>query len=589
MSPYAKIQRANEEARRAPPLRPGFALRQTFARGYGRADLRADVMAGAVVGVVALPLSMALAIASGVPPQHGLYTAIVAGALIALLGGSRVQVSGPTAAFVVVLSPVAQRFGLGGLLVASVLAGLLLVSMAVARMGRLIEFVPYPVTAGFTAGIAVVIGTLQVRDLLGLTVGPMPEHFVERVEVLVRALPTFHWPDAAVGALTLSILFLWPRVTRKVPAPLVALTVAAVLAEFATRFLPGFGVATIASRFSYTGAGGILHPGIPSIPPPLAWPWTVPGADGQPLALNLALVRDLFPSAFAIAMLGAIESLLSAVVADGMTGHKHDPDAELLGQGVGNLVAPFFGGFAATGAIARTATNVRAGARSPLAAVVHASVVLLAVVALAPLLGHLPMAALAALLLLVALHMSEPKNLVRMVRISPRGDQAVLLICFGLTVVFDMVISVTFGVVLASLLFMKRMSDVSGVRLVDRRERVRGLDRPLPPGILLYQVAGPLFFGAARAAMNALEVVDQGVRVVILDLRAVPALDATALVGLESAFERLARAQVFVILGGVQREPLRAMARAGWRDRRGRIAIYRSFERAVDEARKAFE
>jgi SulP family sulfate permease len=569
-------------------LRPGFALRQAIAQGYSRADLRADVMAGAVVGVVALPLSMALAIASGVPPQHGLYTAIVAGALIPVLGGSRVQVSGPTAAFVVLLSPVAHRFGLGGLLMASLLAGILLIAMAVARLGRLIEFVPYPVTAGFTAGIAVVIGTLQVRDLLGLTVDQMPEHFMERVYVLIRALHTVHLPDLLVGALTLAILFLWPRVTRKVPPQLVALTVAAGAAYAASHLVPGFDVATINSRFSYS-LGGVVHPGIPAIAPPLAWPWSLAGADGQPLALNLALVRELFPAAFAIAMLGAIESLLSAVVADGMSGYRHDPDAELLGQGVGNVVAPFFGGFAATGAIARTATNVRAGARSPIAAIVHAAFVLVAVLALAPLLGHLPMAALAALLMLVALHMSEPKNFARMVRISPRADRAVLLLCFGLTVIFDMVIAVTFGVVLASLLFMKRMAEVSEVRLVDRRARVRGLDHPLPHGILLYQVAGPLFFGAARAAMNALEEVDGTVRVVILDLRAVPVLDATALVGLESAFDRLARSHVFVILGGVQRQPLRAMARAGWRDRRGRVAIYRSFERAIAEARKAFE
>ena len=468
-------------------------------------------MAGAVVGVVALPLSMALAIASGVPPQHGLYTAIVAGGLIPLLGGSRVQVSGPTAAFVVVLSPVAHRFGLGGLLVASVLAGLILISMAVARMGRLIEFVPYPVTAGFTAGIAVVIGTLQVRDLLGLTV-EADARALRRARGGARARAA-HVPLARRGG---------GRPHPRHPLPLAAgHAQGARPTSWPSPWPPCWPTSPPAScpasRWPRSRAasptpwtGGARHPGIPSIlPPPLAWPWTVPGADGQPLTLNLGLVRDLFPSAFAIAMLGAIESLLSAVVADGMSGHKHDPDAELLGQGVGNLVAPFFGGFAATGAIARTATNVRAGARSPIAAVVHATVVLLAVLALAPLLGHLPMAALAALLLLVALHMSEPENFVRMVRISPRSDRAVLLTCFGLTVVFDMVISVTFGVVLASLLFMKRMADVSGVRLVDRRERVRGLDRPLPAGVLLYQVAGPLFFGAARAAMNALEVVDQ--------------------------------------------------------------------------------
>lgn len=567
------------------PARPGFrlvpalALRWALADGYGREDFRADLMAGAVVGVVALPLSMALAIASGVPPRHGLYTAIVAGALIALLGGSRVQVSGPTAAFVVVLSPIAQRFGLGGLLLASLLAGMLLVAMAVARMGRLIEFVPYPVTSGFTAGIAVVIGTLQVRDLLGLTVENMPEHFTERVAALVRALPSTHWPDVAVGMLTLAVLLLWPRLARRVPPHLPALVLAAVAAYLLGHFLPGFTVATIDSRFS----------GIPASLPPLGLPWNSPGPDGKPLGFSIGLLRELFPSAFAIAMLGAIESLLSAVVADGMGGgRKHDPDAELLGQGVGNLVAPFFGGFAATGAIARTATNVRAGARTPVAAIVHAVVVLLAVLLLAPLLGHLPMAALAALLLLVAFHMSETEHFLHMLRVSPRSDVAVLLLCFGLTVLFDMVIAVTFGVVLASLLFMKRMADVSAIRLVDRRESVRGLAEPLPPGVLLYVVAGPLFFGAVRAAMEALEEVDQSVRVVILDLRAVPVLDATALVGLESAFERLHRGQVFVILAGVQSQPLRVMARAGWRGRHGRLAIYRSFERAIAEARKAF-
>jgi SulP family sulfate permease len=570
---------AGAAARPETPLVPGLALRRALAAGYGRADFRADLMAGAVVGVVALPLSMALAIASGVPPRHGLYTAIVAGSLTALCGGSRVQVSGPTAAFVVVLSPIAHRFGLGGLLLASLLAGVLLVALALARMGRLIEFVPYPVTTGFTAGIAVVIGVLQVRDLLGLTVVDMPEHFVERVAALARALPTIHWPDVAVGALTLAVLLLWPRLVPRVPPHLPALVLAALTAHLLGRLFPGFSVATIDSQFA----------GIPAAGPPLALPWNFPGPDGKPLELSIGLFRELFPSAFAIAMLGAIESLLSAVVADGMGGgRKHDPDGELLGQGIGNLVAPFFGGFAATGAIARTATNVRAGARSPVAAATHALVVLLAVLLLAPLLGRLPMAALAALLLLVAFHMSEAKHFLHMLKVSPRSDLAVLLVCFGLTVLFDMVIAVTFGVVLASLLFMKRMADVSAIRLVDRREGVRGLAEPLPAGVLLYAVAGPLFFGAVHAAMEALEEVDKTVRVVILDLRAVPVLDATALVGLESAFERLHRGQVFVVLAGVQPQPLRTMARAGWRGRHGRLAIYRSFDRALTEVRKAF-
>jgi SulP family sulfate permease len=557
-----------------------------LAEGYTRKTLRADVLAGAVVGVVALPLSMALAIASGVPPQHGLYTAIVAGGLIPLLGGSRFQVSGPTAAFVVVLSPISHHFGIGGLALATLVAGLLLFAMGLLRMGRLIEFVPYPVTTGFTAGIAVVIATLQLKDLLGLEVPVMPEHFVDRVQAIALALPTTHAPDLAIGLLTLAVLGLWPRFTRRVPAPLAALVVAATAAGLLEWLVPGFRVATIASRFEYRIGDRIGH-GIPPLPPLPLLPWTLPGPDGRPIGLSFGLLRELLPAGFAIAALGAIESLLSAVVADGMTGRRHDPDAELMAQGTGNLAAPFFGGFAATGAIARTATNIRAGARSPIAALVHACVALAAVVLLAPLLGQLPMASLAALLLFVAWNMAELDHFAHVLRVAPRSDVAVLLVCFLLTVVIDMVMAVSVGVVMAALLFMRRMAEVSSVRLVD--EHPLGLTRKLPRGVVAYEIAGPLFFGAAQKAMAALQSVDKAVRVVILDLRSVPALDATGLVGLESAFERLHRASVLVVIGGVQPQPLRAMARAGWGDRKGKIAVYSSFERAVDEVRKAFE
>jgi SulP family sulfate permease len=566
--------------------RPGAALRECLAEGYGGDALRADVMAGLVVGIVALPLSMALAIASGVPPQHGLYTAIVGGGLIALLGGSRVQVSGPTAAFVVILTPVAHRFGLGGLLLATMMAGLLLIAMGAARMGRLIEFVPYPVTTGFTAGIAVVIALLQVKDLLGLTVVALPEHFLDKLVALARALPTAHMADLLVGGLTLAVLLLWPRVTHRVPAPLVALALGAGAAALLASLFPGLEAATIASRFRYELDGRFLA-GIPRLPPLPVLPWAMPGADGAPLHLSFTLVRQLAPSAFAIAMLGAIESLLSAVVADGLSGHKHDPDAELLAQGIGNVAVPFLGGIAATGAIARTATNVRSGARSPVAAVVHALVVLVSVLLLAPVLGYLPMASLAALLLLVAWNMSERDHFVHMLKVAPRSDVTVLLVCFGLTVLFDMVVSVTVGVVLASLLFIKRMAEAAEVRLVD--EHPLELGRPLPKGILLYEVAGPLFFGAAEQAMSALKLANGGVRVVILDLRSVPVLDMTGLVALESAFEKLNRSGVLVVIGGVQAQPMQTMARAGWRDRHGKLAIYGSFDRAIDEVRKAFE
>lgn len=570
----------------SPWPRPAAALRGVLAEGYGAAWLRADLLAGAVVGVVALPLSMALAIASGVAPTHGLNTAIVAGAAIALLGGSRFQVSGPTAAFVVVLSPVAHRYGIGGLALASLMAGLMLLSMGVLRMGRLVEFVPHPVTTGFTAGIAVVIATLQLKDLLGLDVSEMPEHFVERVQAIARALPSAHAADVAVGLLTLVMLAAWPRFSRRVPAALAALVAGGLAAAAGAWLVPGFEAATIASRFEYQVRGATGH-GIPQLPPLPLLPWTLPGPDGRPIGLSFALVRELLPAGFAIAALGAIESLLSAVVADGMTGRKHDPDAELMAQGTGNILAPFFGGFAATGAIARTATNIRSGARSPIAAVVHAAFVLAAVLVAAPLLGRLPMASLAALLVFVAWNMADLDHFAHALRVAPRSDVAVLLTCFLLTVLFDMVVAVSVGVVMAALLFMQRMADVSEVRLVDAHPL--GLTRPLPKGVVAYEIAGPLFFGAAQKAMAALQSIDKGVRVVILDMRAVPMLDATGIVGLESTFERLGRAGVHVVIGGARPQPLRAMARAGWDDRKGRITVYGSFERAVDEVHKAFE
>lgn len=580
--------------RRRPPLRPPprspwrdlprpfTALRAALAGGYRAADLKADVVAGVVVGVVALPLSMALAVACGVPPQHGLYTAVVAGAVAALAGGSAVQVTGPTAAFVVLLAPISATYGLAGLLLATGMAGVLLVAMGLARFGRLLQFVPYPVTTGFTAGIAVVIASLQVEDFLGLSIAESPPHFGARLAALAAAVPSARWPDLAVGALTLAILVLWPRLTRRVPAPLVGL-VAGALAAAALAALAGAEVATLADRFTWQ-AGGRSGTGVPPLPPTPALPWTLPGPDGAPLAVSLDLLRALLPSALTIAFLGALESLLSAVVADGMSGRQHDPDGELLGQGMANLVAPFFGGFAATGAIARTATNVRAGARSPIASVVHALFVLAALVALAPLLGFLPMASLAALLLVIAWNMAEARHFAHVVRTAPRSDVLVLLVCAGLTVVFDMVVAVGAGVVLAALLFMRRMAEVSGVAVAAKSHP---LVTGLPANVVVYEVSGPLFFGAAHKAMGALARVASGIEVVLLDLQAVPAIDATGLVNLGSAIDRLAAGRVFVVLGGVRPQPFRALVRAGWRGRRHELAIHRDFGRAVERARLA--
>jgi SulP family sulfate permease len=557
------------------PLRFAPALREALGQGYSPRDLRSDLLAGVIVGVVALPLSMALAIASGVPPQYGLYTAIIAGAVTPLLGGSRVQVSGPTAAFVVILAPIAHQYGHGGLLVATLFAGVLLAAMGLMRLGKLVEFIPYPVTTGFTAGIAIVIATLQLKGFLGLTV-ELPEHYLEKVYALALALPTTRPADLSIGLLTLTLLVLLPRLTHRVPAPIVALPIAAV-AAFAMHTLgPQYAVATIGQPL--VGAAG----GIPQQPPMPSPPWSFAGPDGEPLQFSLELCRALVLSAFAIAVLGAIESLLSAVVADGMSGHRHDPDAELLAQGLGNIAAPFFGGFAATGAIARTATNLRYGARSPLAAVFHAAFILAAVMVLAPLLDFLPLAALAALLLVVAWNMAEIKHVAHTLRVAPGSDVAVLLTCLLLTVVFDMVVAVSAGVVLAALLFIRRMAEISGATLME--ERHPELPEALPSGVLVYQIAGPLFFGAAQKAMSALRTIEDDIRLVILDMRAVPTMDATGLVSLESALGKLHRSRVFVVIAGVQEQPLALMARAGWKHRDW-LVIWRSFEDGIALAR----
>jgi SulP family sulfate permease len=567
----------------SPRLPLGVALRESLRNGYSFATFRADLLAGLVVGLVAVPLSMALAIASGVPPQHGLYTAIVAGAVIALAGGARLQVSGPTAAFVVILAPIAARHGLGGLAVATLMAGVILLVLGIGKLGRLMVFVPYPVTTGFTAGIAVVIASLQLPDFFGLRLAAAPTTFVPRLAAVARALPELRPGDLGIGLLTLLVLLLWPRLTKAVPAPLVALTVAALAAGLLARLAPGLAPATIADRFSYT-LGGVVHAGIPPLPPLPLLPWDLPGPGGAPLQLSLELLRALVPAAFAIAFLGAIESLLSAVVADGLGGTRHDADGELVGQGLGNLVAPFFGGIAATGAIARTATNIRAGARTPLAAVIHAGFILAVTVGLAPLLGHLPMAALAALLLTVAARMSEARHVVRVTRRAPRSDVTVLWVCLLLTVVFDMVVAVSVGVVLAALLFMRGMAEASEGRLVPHGHHA---GRHLPEGMLVYEVAGPLFFGAAQRAMAALERIGQSAKVVVLDLSDVPVLDATGFVALESAIERLLAQGSFVAVGGVQRGPLRTLVQGGLRNRPGRLTVRRSLELALDDARAA--
>lgn len=570
--------------RRFPAIATG--LRDALRHGYSLADLRQDLLAGLTIGIVAVPLSMALAIATGVPPQHGLYTAIVAGAIIALTGGSRYSISGPTAAFVVILFPVVQQHGIGGLLLATLMAGIILIALGLSRMGALIQFVPYPVVLGFTAGIAVVIATLQVPDFLGLSSVETGEHFVENLSGIAGALNTINAAEMSIGAGTLALLLVWPRLRIPVPAPLAGLVLGALAAWAANHWLNGIAVDTIASRFTWE-ADGMSGQGIPPLAPSLVLPWQLPGPDGQPLTLDFALIRALMGPAFAIAMLAAIESLLCAVVADGLTRTRHDPNAELIGQGIGNVVAPFFGGITATAAIARTATNIRSGARSPIAGVIHALVVLLAVVGLAGLLGLVPMAALAALLFIVAWNMSEARLFVRTLRSAPPGDIAILLTCFGLTVLFDMVLAVAVGVGLASALFIRRMAMLTNARRLEPETDATA--QALPPGVALYNVNGPLFFGAAEKAVSSLRVVDPAIRVVVIDMRGVPSMDGTALVAIQSLVEEMHHQRVGLIFTALRPRLIVKLRRAGIRKEAGRLNYCRDLNQARRTAQRWLE
>ena len=568
---------------------PAAALRAVLREGYTRTDLRADVLAGLVVGIVALPLAMALSIAVGVAPQYGLYTAIVGGLLVAALGGSRLQVTGPTAAFIVILAPIYARFGMAGLLISGIMGGLMLIGMGLGRLGQFIEFIPHPVTTGFTAGIATVIATLQVKDVFGLRLTRSPDSFFDRIAAMWQARGTASLAELGIAAATLALLIVVPRLTKRVPAPLIAIPLAAVLAAVVNHLYPTHAVATIASRFHATVGDHVVN-GVPPLPPLPLIPWHMPGPGGQPLVLTFGVIRELLSGAFAVAMLGGIESLLSAVIADGMAGTRHDPDAELLALGVGNVATAFFGGIPATGAIARTATNIRSGARSPIASMVHALTILAAVIAFAPLIGYLPMAGLAALLLLVAWNMSELKHFGHILRVAPRSDALVLVTCFVLTVVFDMVVAVSVGVVLAALLFMRRMAEITHARLTGDGEGDQtgtdGIHPELANKVAIYDIAGPLFFGAAQKAMGSLGVIAGRIKVLIIRLDHVPVMDATGLVALESAIATLTKHGCTTILIGLQRQPRALIDRAGLAARSWKVVIRPDLAAALVTARE---
>ena len=554
-----------------------IALRQScIDEPYSVARFGRDLIAGITVGIIAIPLAMALAIASGVPPQHGLYTAIIAGIVIAVTGGSRFSISGPTAAFVVILYPVAQQFGVGGLLMATLISGFFLVAMGMARLGRLIEYIPPSVTLGFTGGIAIVIATLQIKDFFGLHVPEMPETYVGKVQALAHALPSWQWGDTLVGVATLAVLLLWPRLRLPVPGHLPAVLVGVGLGVGLHAL--GVDVATIGSKFSYTLADGTQGMGIPPIAPTLVMPWALPGPDGAPVVWDLAAIERLLPAAFSMAMLGAIESLLCAVVLDGMTGRKHSSNGELVGQGLGNILAPFFGGITATAAIARSAANVRAGATSPISGIVHALVVLAAILVLAPWLSWLPLSAMAALLLLVAWNMSEAHKVVDLVRRAPRSDVLVLLVCLSLTVIFDMVIAITFGVILASLLFMREIAKMTKLQNLAEHGRYAS---DVPAQTLLYKINGPLFFAAAERVFDELLAQVGEHKALILQMEAVSILDAGGLSAFQQFTRRMAKSGVQLKVAELQFQPLKTLARAKVRPVPGELEFYGSLEEAI--------
>ena len=508
-----------------------------------RAQLVPNVVAGLVVGIVAMPLAMAFAIASGATPAQGLYTAIVAGLVTTLFGGTRVQISGPTGAFIAVLAGITAQYGIAGLQAATMMAGVILLVMGIARLGSVIKFIPAPVIVGFTAGIAVIIWVGQWKDFFGLHPAAAGLHFHEKLIAVVRALPDLHEATAFIALLTLAILIAGNRWLasvpglKRVPAPLLAM-----LAAMGVQAVWQFpGVATIGSAFG----------GIPRALPTLAWP-----------TIALSDLLQLVGPAFAIALLGAIESLLTAVVADGMTGARHDSNQELIGQGAANIIAPLFGGFAATGAIARTATSIRNGATSPVAGIVHALFLLMVILLLAPLAAHVPLAALAAILFFVAWNMADVPHVARVLRTAPLADRFLLLTTFVLTVFVDLVVAVNVGVVLASLMFMRRMAE--SVRVEQQAfDDDSGEDIKLPSSALVYRVEGPFFFGAAEKLERTLERAQLGVETVVIRLGRVPFMDATGVNALAEIIQRFQRRRVRVLLCGLHDELRAPLGAAG--------------------------
>lgn len=521
-------------------------LLSVLKEGYTFKQFQGDLMGGLTVGVVALPLSIALAIASGVKPEQGLYTAIVAGFLIAVLGGSRVQISGPTGAFVVIVYGIVQKYGYDGLVVATLIAGVILVIMGLARMGALLKFVPYPVIVGFTSGIALIIFSSQVNDFLGLKIEKVPADFVEKWIEYARNISHIDLNTVSVGLASLMIIVLWPKVTHRVPGQLIAILAVTVAVQYFQ--IP---VDTIESRFGGMPTG-LPMPHLPTV----TWP----------------IFQEMFAPAITIAILAALESLLSSVVADGMTGTRHRSNMELVGQGAGNIASAIFGGIPATGAIARTATNIKSGGKTPIAAIIHSVFLLLVLLFIGKLAALIPMATLAAVLIVVAYNMSEWREFKHLLK-SPKGDIAVLLATFLLTVFIELTVAIQVGILLAAFLFLQKMSAESRVDVItetleeDEEFRSRDMSKiDIPKGIEVFEVYGSLFFGAVSQFKESIRVVANKPKVIILRMRQVPTIDASGIHILEELVKDSHAGGCIVVFSAVSRSVYRVMRKSGFVD-----------------------
>lgn len=540
-------------------LKPKFF---TTLKGYTAQQFTRDAIAGIIVAIIALPLSIALAIASGVNPEQGLYTAIFAGFFISFLGGSRVQIGGPTAAFVVIIYGIVADYGMNGLTVATLMAGAMMILMGLLRLGNLIKFIPKTITIGFTLGIAVGIFAGQIKDFFGLQMGAVPSEFVAKISSYAQNFHTLQWPTLFIGILALLIQVFWPKVTEKIPGSLIAILVTTAIVQLSN--LP---VATIGSLYEIKA--GIPMPSLPSI--------------------NIEMIKNLISPAFTIAILASIESLLSCVVSDGMIGGHHRSNAELIGQGVGNIASALFGGIPATGAIARTAANVKNGGRTPMAGIIHSITLLLILVFLMPYASMIPMSCLAAILIMVAYNMSGWRSFAHMIKTAPRSDIVVLVLTFLLTVFFDLVVAIEVGMVLAAFLFMKRMADINEVKswiyTDDENQDVLSEQTDLkqvPDNTLVYELNGPLFFGAAN---NFLSIIPRkGKNALILRMRNVPAMDITGMSNLEEFYETCRSKKIQLILSHVNDQPKKVMQKAGFTDKLGEEYVCPNIDAALAKA-----